>query len=180
MIPINEEDYYLSTEAPFFTEQLYKLQEEIPGFGLANCTWKDSLTNLLAHKDNIIDLFNSKYYFYEIGAETEERWMQLLQNRLMVIEEQYDRMFSLYANNDTEEIGRTIKVKSKEKFQDTPVTPLQADNYATNITDNENETTILDKNRISLINDNIKEWKNLENMFVDEFKKLFINMVAIT
>lgn len=168
----------LEGEGPFYTEYLYNLLEENPTFGIASLTWNTSLTSLIERKEAIIKMFNEVYFFREIGAETIGRWIKLLQVKLDVISETYDRSYRLYKLNNLDEIAKTSESTSRNKFQDTPVTALMEKDYATNITDMTTSSKITDEMTVNLVNKNIAKWNYLDRMFVEEFRNLFYNSLA--
>ena len=159
--------YDVPGEAPFYTDFLYKVQEDYPNAGLAETFIKyeenhSSIARLYSHKDELIELFNLAYRYHELGSETEDRWQYQIDKRFELIKNKYERYFMMYATKDIDTLGKILSETisregtsnrstssessgtSKDVFNDTPITPLMdAHNYATNITDgtNENESS---------------------------------------
>ena len=161
---MNIEDYYLSGERPFYTDYLYKVQEDYPNAGLQTSfdnlseTEKTStLVYLYNHADEIISQFNLTYKFHEIGSETEEKWQYTVDKLFTQIKREFNRYFMLYETGRIDELGKkytesgnstTNKEGSssgsnsnKNVFKDTPITPLMENaDYATNITEDDGST----------------------------------------
>ena len=214
-------EYYDSGESPFYTEFLYKIQEDNPSAGikhtLENLTEEQQLEipYLYAHSSQIIEQFNMVYKLHEIGGETEDRWQYLIDKRFMDIKRAYNHYFKLYENEQLDALGNILTESgdrsisssklygsnasgsSSEKYQDTPVTALiSTENYATNITDNENENHTsgnetnnieeeysnnkVDRNKsnLELTNDNLDIWRDLLTRFVYEFADCFMDEIV--
>ena len=159
--------YDIPGEAPFYTDFLYKVQEDYPNAGLAETFIKyeenhSSISRLYSHKDELIELFNLAYRYHELGSETEDRWQYQIDKRFELIKNRYERYFMMYDTKDIDTLGKILSETisregtsnrntssessgtSKDVFNDTPITPLMdTHNYATNITDgtNENESS---------------------------------------
>lgn len=160
---MNIEDYYLSGERPFYTDYLYKVQEDYPNAGLqtsfdnlSETEKTDTLAYLYNHADEIISQFNLTYKFHEIGSETEEKWQYTVDKLFTQIKREFNRYFMLYETGRIDELGKkytesgnstTNKEGSsssfgsnsnKNVFKDTPITPLMENaDYATNITEDD-------------------------------------------
>lgn len=160
---MNVNDYYLSGERPFYTDYLYKVQEDYPNAGLQtsfdNLSEAEKLTTLkylYNHKDEIIEQFNLTYKYHEIGSETEEKWQYTVDKLFTQIKREFNRYFMLYETERIDELGKkytesgnstTMKDGSssssgsnsnKNVFKDTPITPLMENaDYATNITEDD-------------------------------------------
>ena len=160
---MNIEDYYLSGERPFYTDYLYKVQEDYPNAGLktsfdnlSETEKTTTLTYLYNHADEIISQFNLTYKFHEIGSETEEKWQYTVDKLFTQIKREFNRYFMLYETGRIDELGKkytesgnstTNKEGSssssgsnsnKNVFKDTPITPLMENaDYATNITEDD-------------------------------------------
>ena len=164
------DEFYLSGEGPFYTDYLYKVQEDYPNAGLQTSfdnlseTEKlDTLKYLYNHKDEIISQFNLTYKYHEIGSETEDKWQYTVDKLFTQIKREFNRYFMLYETAQIDELGKkytesgssnTLKdgssfssgtTNNKNVFKDTPITPLMENaDYATNITEddgnNENES----------------------------------------
>ena len=160
---MNIEDYYLSGERPFYTDYLYKVQEDYPNAGLktsfdnlSETEKTTTLTYLYNHADEIISQFNLTYKFHEIGSETEEKWQYTVDKLFTQIKREFNRYFMLYETGHIDELGKkytesgnstTNKEGSssssgsnsnKNVFKDTPITPLMENaDYATNITEDD-------------------------------------------
>lgn len=103
-------DFYPG-EGPFFTDYLYNIRKDFPNtFGLEQCDWSEDLyPRVASHKEAIINFFNEKYYYREIGQENEYRWQQLLQLKLDETIPSYDLAFRIYEENDVERVGGGYK-----------------------------------------------------------------------
>lgn len=160
-------EFDLPGESPFYTDFLYKVQEDYPNAGIAYTfeniqDFQTKLPYTYAHKDEIVDLFNLVYKYHELGSETEDRWQYQIDKRFEIIKNKYERYFRLYDNEQIDELGKILSEtisregtsnrstssessgSSKDIFNDTPITPLMdSHNYASNITDatNENESS---------------------------------------
>ena len=94
---ITDPDVPFPGEQPFFTDLLSDLQNEDATIGLNGIIWNaDLYPNLYKHKDRLVDRFNRKYAFREIGAETVTRWMHLLQNRYDEVAPKFDHAYKMY------------------------------------------------------------------------------------
>ena len=108
-------DRVVHGDPPWFTELLSTLQSE-PGFenlGLAGVQWDESLTDLFAYKNVLIDRFNEYYALYEIGQETPQRFQFMCNRHYNSHKRKWNYMIKLYENNVTTQLGRlnkTIKV----------------------------------------------------------------------
>lgn len=156
-------NYISPGERPFYTEFYGTLKIENPNIGLDGVIINSKYTFLLQNMEDIISDFDFYYKFREIGSETVERFQFNLQRRTNEIAQFYDTMFKLYSDVDILSRGRkidtdtgvdiqenktdnssvdtTYDTNNKEVYQDTPVTPLGVDEYATNITDTTNRNT---------------------------------------
>ncbi len=156
------EDYELPGESPFYTDFLYKVQEDYPNAGIGvtfdNVTnFETKLPRTYIHKDEIVALFNLKYKYHEIGSETESMWQYQINKVFEQIKNKYERYFTLYETKDINELGKLISENinrygtgdrdttsesdstNKDKFNDTPISELMENaNYASSITDGEN------------------------------------------
>ena len=154
--------YDIPGEAPFYTDFLYKVQEDYPNAGLASTFIKydenhSSIARLYSHKDELIELFNLAYRYHELGSETEDRWQYQIDKRFELIKNRYERYFMMYDTKDIDTLGKILSETihregnstrtnesetsgtTKDTFNDTPITPLmETHNYATNITNGEN------------------------------------------
>lgn len=157
------DEFYLSGEGPFYTDYLYKVQEDYPNAGLQTSfdnlseTEKlDTLKYLYNHKDEIVSQFNLTYKYHEIGSETEDKWQYTVDKLFTQIKREFNRYFMLYETERIDELGKkytesgnstTMKDGSssssgsnsnKNVFKDTPITPLMENaDYATNITEDD-------------------------------------------
>ena len=94
---IRDYDRPFPGEQPFFTDLLKDLQEVDPTIGINGIHWNGTLyPNLYRHKDRLVERFNEKYQFREIGAETVSRWMALLQDRFDDLAPRFDHAYKLY------------------------------------------------------------------------------------
>lgn len=156
----DESDYIIAGESPFYTDFLYHVQEDYPNAGIKAVlvgltpTEQSELSYLYAHSSQIIEHFNIKYKYREIGSETESRWQYEISKIFDNVKRVYNRWFMLYETNNvnllakelTETFSRSGSSSAesssessgtgKSVFQDTPVQALvSTGNYATNITD---------------------------------------------
>lgn len=158
---MNQDDFYISGESPFYTDFLYKVQEDYPNAGLqtsfnnlSEIEKTDTLKYLYSHADEIISQFNLTYKYHELGSETEEKWQYTVDKLFTQIKREFNRYFMLYETERINELGKkytesgnstTNKEGSssgtssnKNVFKDTPITPLmETADYATNITEDD-------------------------------------------
>lgn len=102
-------------DPPWYTEFLYKLQEQegMSGLGIADVKWDNSLEYLYGYKDEIIERFNEFFALYEIGQETPQRFQLMCNRHYNVNKKKWNHRIQLYTNNITTQIGRvnkTVKV----------------------------------------------------------------------
>lgn len=189
---MNMNDYYLSGERPFYTDYLYKVQEDYPNAGLQtsfdNLSESEKLTTLTylySHKDEIISQFNLTYKYHEIGSETEEKWQYTVDKLFTQIKREFNRYFMLYETGRIDELGKkytesgnstTNKEGSssssgsnsnKNVFKDTPITPLMENaDYATNITEDDGNSETESESSEEIANQYIvtKEDKDRQNI----------------
>ena len=182
-----EDDFTDVSEGPFYTEYLGTIQEETPDFGLGTITWDDTLTILYQHKTDIVAFFNTYYADYEIGSETESRFLSMLQRRYDDIKSKYDRAFTLYSTNDGAMLSpgkRTTSTDGGNEVtgtEDTPDTELSGEYITmrnTTTFGRTNTSTVYDKEIVDLVNDDIDGWHDLISDFVGEFGKCFINVMG--
>ncbi len=186
---MNIDDYYLSGERPFYTDYLFKVQEDYPNAGLQtsfdNLTQTektDTLAYLYNHADEIISQFNLTYKYHEIGSETEEKWQYTVDKLFTQIKREFNRYFMLYETGRIDELGKkytesgnstTNKEGSssgsnanKNVFKDTPITPLMENaDYATNITEDNGNSESESKEDITneyLVTREDKDKQNIE------------------
>lgn len=157
------DDFYLSGEGPFYTDYLYKVQEDYPSAGIENSFNNlsareiENLQHLYNYREDIIKQFNLTYKYHELGSETEDKWQYTIDKVFAQNMRAFNRYLQLYDDNDIDRLGKIFtengwthseatqnaesngQSASKNIFKDTPITPLmeQAD-YATNITDDSN------------------------------------------
>lgn len=164
---MNQDDFYLAGESPFYTDFLYKVQLDYPNAGLktsfdnlSETEKTDTLKYLYSHKDEIIEQFNLTYKYHELGSETEDKWQYTIDKTFTQIKREFNRYFMLYETAQIDELGKEFTeygsntaerhtensalgtTKNKNTFKDTPITPLMTNaDYATNITDDEGSNT---------------------------------------
>lgn len=211
----------LPGESPFYTDFLVNVLEDYPNAGINGVTVPSKYVNIQSNFEEIKEVFNEFYKFREIGSETVERFNYNVGKVFIRIAEIYDMLFELYSvkpltrgrqiitDTDvditlTKEKGTTIDTRyetnNMETFQDTPVTPLGEDEYATNITKRDNvndglmkttgedkDTTTRDTIQTMTTHDKMmaEEYMTIsENLrtiiieFVSEFEGCFINTIA--
>ena len=127
-------------EGPFYTEFLFKLQEEDSEAGLSRCDWDETkYPNLVKHKATLIGRFNEEYAFREIGQETPLRWQLFVNARFNEVAEKYDHAYKVLSSDRLDELGTGYKVtdaltrkmtskmdstdkfEGNGKFKDTPI-----------------------------------------------------------
>lgn len=138
---IQNYDKLVKGEQPFFTDLLDDLLKENPNVGIASINWhSDIFPNIHLHKERLIERFNLKYKYREIGMETVVRWQNGLQDRFDEIAPWFEHAYSLYDNgsinidslgkgyereieytrNSNSKSGTKSEDNSNSKFRDTP------------------------------------------------------------
>lgn len=153
-------EYYLAGEGPFYTDYLVDVQKDYPGAGLKvtidnlSTSQIAEIPRLYSHSSQLIELFDLKFKYYEIGSETEDRWQHQIDKKFAEIKRRYEHWFTLYETNNIDTLGKILTESysesgthnnttsgsssntDKSTFQDTPIQELMANkHYATNITD---------------------------------------------
>lgn len=155
-----------SAEGPWYTDFLVNVQQDYPNIGLKSVPWGDgtSCPLLFSLKDALIDHFNERFKYREIGAETETRWQYTVDRVFDNIKRRYEFALTLYDANDItvlgkqyyEELHRVIgigqsssdtgsysdsktgKDTTTDVMKDTPIQALDSNNnYASAIAENE-------------------------------------------
>ena len=122
-------DRVVSGDPPWFTELLSNLQQEegFENLGIAGVNWDNSLEELYAYKDVIIERFNEYYALYEIGQETPQRFQFMCNRHYNSHKRKWNYMIKLYMSNLTTQLGRLNKT-------------VKLSDIVKNITGVENET----------------------------------------
>lgn len=136
---LRDYDTPMRGEGPFFTDYLENVQKDDPLAGLGACTWSSDYTNILARKATLIEKFNNRFKFREIGQETTYRWQHFVQVKLDEVIARFDHMYKIYNENNVDTLGKgydydetrdekttfdgTIQnnTESDAKFADTPL-----------------------------------------------------------
>ena len=152
-------------EGAFYTDYLYNTQKS-RDVGIEFIDWKQTLyPKLYEHKDNIIEVFNTHFKYRELGAETEERFQCMLQDRFFEICDKYNHAYKVTEENDVDKLGtgytydetrnRTVESMADatgtenrdNKYKDTPSSSTSTLNNPTNQTlDNRDNTAHSEQN----------------------------------
>ena len=94
-------------EGPFFTDYWANVQSaSYPYVGLEYANWdSDRYPYLCEREEILLKRFNERFAYREIGQETAVRFQHFLSMRFDEIAENINHMYSLYANNDVDNIG---------------------------------------------------------------------------
>lgn len=189
-------------EGPFYTDYLY-LAKEVRDVGLEFIDWESTkYDKLYEHYDDIITYFNSIYRYRELGAETETRFQDILQQRYYEIADRYNHAFKVMEENDIDQLGtgysykelrhRTIDTEGTSsgtesrdnKYKDTPASSTSTLNNPTEQTldDRENSSTAETQETLDdeITRDNTKHDDPLVvelNYLIDRYKQLEIEFV---
>lgn len=195
-----EPTFPMPGEGPFFTEYLADIQASFTpvvddsttpptityrsesDFGLERLTWPAS-GHVLAHKTALVSRFNERYAWREIGGETRERFMHILQVKFNGMLFHYEHRFGLYDDNAAKlkEYSEIIdrETGSTDKYLDTPGRNVTiGDNYLTNVREITGTDKITDPKGtvVEAMNRLMDELRDLEEEFVDEFGECFISL----
>lgn len=176
-------------EQPFYTEfyavvnQWYKDNEGYDLFqhllGVEFQAYPDRYVQMPDHMAEIIDRFNVKYGFREIGAESYEAFEANLRRRIQEVTTQYENRFLAYSKledvNDTNIAGGD---NSKVTYQDTPTGQLEG-SYATNITESESSRHETEGTPLDATNLNMERFRYLVMDYVDQFEVCFMDTVGL-
>lgn len=197
---MTEPEFPMPGEGPFFTEYLADIQASSTpvvddsttpptityrsesDFGLERLTWPAS-GHVLAHKTALVSRFNERYAWREIGAETRERFLHILQVKFNGMLFHYEHRFGLYDDNAAKlkEYSEIIdrETGSTDKYLDTPGRNVTiGDNYLTNVRKITGTDKITDPKGtvVEAMNRLMDELRDLEEEFVDEFGECFISL----
>lgn len=197
---MTEPEFPMPGEGPFFTEYLADIQASSTpvvdesttpptityrsesDFGLERLTWP-ATGHVLAHKTALVSRFNERYAWREIGGETRERFMHILQVKFNGILFHYEHRFGLYDDNAAKlkEYSEIIdrETGSTDKYLDTPGRNVTiGDNYLTNVREITGTDKITDPKgtAVEAMNRLMDELRDLEEEFVDEFGECFISL----
>ena len=197
---MTEPEFPMPGEGPFFTEYLADIQasrtpvvddsttpptitwRSESDFGLERLTWPTT-GHVLAHKTALVSRFNEKYAWREIGGETRERFMHILQMKFNGMLFHYEHRFGLYDDNAAKlkEYSEIIErsTSGSNKFLDTPGYKVTiSDGYLTNEGQTSGSETITDPKgtAVEAMNRLMDELRDLEEEFVDEFGECFISL----
>ena len=197
---MTEPEFPMPGEGPFFTEYLADIQASSTpvvddsttpptityrsesDFGLERLTWPAS-GHVLAHKTALVSRFNERYAWREIGGETRERFMHILQVKFNGMLFHYEHRFGLYDDNAAKlkEYSEIIdrETGSTDKYLDTPGRNVTiGDNYLTNVREITGTDKITDPKGtvVEAMNRLMDELRDLEEEFVDEFGECFISL----
>lgn len=197
---MTEPEFPMPGEGPFFTEYLADIQASYTpvvddsttpptityrsesDFGLERLTWPAS-GHVLAHKTALINRFNERYAWREIGAETRARFLHNLQVKFNGMIFHYEHRFGLYDDNAAKlkEYSEVVnrETGNTDKFLDTPGHNVTiGDNYLTNVREITGTDKITDPKGtvVEAMNRLMDELRDLEEEFVDEFGECFISL----
>lgn len=123
------------------------------------------------------DGFINHFYFREIGFETLERFKFYLKTRWLESLGEFDKL--LVAYNDPVNVKSNVSsnTKTKSVFNDTPKSKLDESDYASNITDNNQNSTgyagITESELLEIYHKNIRD---IQTEFYNSFDILFMQI----
>lgn len=121
--------------------------------------------------------FIDRYYFSEIGFETLERFKHKLKTQWLESIGNFDKL--LIAYNESVNVKSNVKTTQNNKitFNETPESALSSADYATTITDNDNDlggySNTTEIELLELYHDKIKD---IQSEFYDGFSNLFMGI----
>lgn len=140
-------------EGPFYTDYFKHARESHTDIGIDKCDWKESNTWLLSHKDEIVERFNERYDYRELGQETYIRFQAFLNRRFNELQDSYNYAFEMYESNNVKELGigyeetenesrefnrvdtSSVNENSNSKYKDTPTSVAGINNPTTETDD---------------------------------------------
>lgn len=145
--------------------------------------WKNSNFVLpdFVNIDKIKEMFNAEYLYNEIGVETVGQFMTRLDNKVLLLNDKYTKLFNAFniefTNNDiyANNIGEFL---TSSKLYRTPQTQInQVGNYLTEQQDNEgNEQILRGMTKAEAREIYVDKLRNIYYEYIQEFKDLFMKI----
>lgn len=121
--------------------------------------------------------FIDRYYFREVGFETLERFKHYLKTQWLESIANFDKLLIAYNEDVNIKINMTTNTKNKSVFNDTPSSSLGNEDYATSITNNNQDVSgiagITEIELLELYHDKIKD---IQSEYYDSFDNLFMQI----
>jgi len=178
-------------EAPYYTEWFIVVEEGYRAehgktmletvLGNEMEKYPDRYESMPSKIAEIVERADAVYGDREIGAETEDMFMKMLQKKVARICPKWEHRFSVYDKLTEEQIGdlrETIDGKSETVFQDTPTGQLTG-KYATNVTDGTTHTEQTDGTTLNATNKNMERFRILVEDFIEEFEDCFMDTAGL-
>lgn len=138
---------------------------------------RSNASKAIVSDDDLEEGFINHFYFREIGFETLERFEHYLQTYWLENLEEFDKLLVAYHDTINVKSNLGSNVKSKSVFNDTPKSKLDDTDHATNITDNDQDTTgyagVTEIELLEIYHNNIRD---IQTEFYKKFEPLFMQI----
>lgn len=127
--------------------------------------------------ENLEEGFIDRYYFREVGFETLERFKHYLKMQWRESIANFDKLLIAYNDHVNIKSNMTTSTKNTSIFNDTPASSLGNEDYATSITNNnQNVSGIAGITEIELLEIYHNKLKDIQCEFYDSFDNLFMQI----
>ncbi len=169
----------------YITERLCDIWKLYPNAGLSSVRWTEDCPNLFENKDMLIDLFETKFAFREIGNETVDVWQWYINRKFDEIKLKYEKMFAFEKENDISDSTRLTKNTGTSgtiiENETIPLPKAGVGNYKDNRSYDKREYDNTIQSNLSNL-DKLKAMKTglitISNDFISEFDRNFISTVG--
>ena len=168
-----------------------KKADNEPGYsniGFENLVVPADCVKVTARMSTLKVLFDERYAYRMINAETLERWQVRLQNTMDAVVRTYERAYTLYDKYATEMSDDMLGGEVITRDLSSDGSQVNTPDYATNATDNyadnrsrskvdETITTIrTGESVVDSVNQGFRNWIDLDQAFIQEFENNFLNI----
>lgn len=139
---------------------------------------RTNASKAIVSNEKLQEGFINHFYFREVGFETLERFKFFLKTKWLESIEQFDALLVAYKEpvNVKSNVGSNIKTRNI--FNDTPKNKLDESDYASTITDNNQNSTgyagITESELLEIYHNNIRD---IQTEFYESFDNLFMQIL---
>lgn len=158
------------------------------GIGFENLVVPTDCTRVSARMSTLKVLFDQRYAYRMLNAETLERWQVRLQNTFDRIVHTYERAYELYAKYQTDMLNDMLGGEIITRDLTSGGSQVNTPDYATNATDDyadsrsrgkidETITTVrTGDDLVDSINRGFQNWVDIDQALIQEFENNFLNI----
>lgn len=136
---------------------------------------RDEESQKIVSNEDLQQGFIDHFYFNEICCETYERWHHFLKTQWKESIREFDKRLKAYAHDIDPLSNFKSTTKGKVVFNDTPKSKLDAVDYASTVTDNDNTVQgFSGVTEIELLDRYVRGLHDIQTEFYESFKNLFM------